>query len=316
LGSDAFVSLEGSASYWVFEYLEVTRTAQSGIASYGTNAGIAVRNCYFHDIGNWIVPAGQVYSGYGMDAIGGPATASNWTIDGNAITNLGRTAWSGCTGSGCPIQQLDHGIYAGFNGAVISNNLFYNNTHGAQIQDHDGVNWQIINNTFAFPPFQPYAGDINVWGNNAGMIIRDNIFFEAGAQVVNVYQATAPNCAFDHNVVYPATTVFNTDVGCAVANNLNSDPKMVNTAAVPYDFQLQAGSPAIDAGVATATNHDFAGVLRPQGAAFDVGAYEYAAPQPPCSIPVNTLPGCTSTVVAQPPADKTCTSVIVVTCPR
>ena len=40
---------------------------------------------------------------------------------------------------------------------------------------------------------------------------------------------------------------------------------------------LLAGSPAIDAGIdanAIATN-DYDGVLRPQGGAFDIGAYEY-----------------------------------------
>jgi hypothetical protein len=41
------------------------------------------------------------------------------------------------------------------------------------------------------------------------------------------------------------------------------------------DYQLQSGSPAIDAGSATgAPATDFAGTARPQGAAVDIGAFE------------------------------------------
>ena len=43
------------------------------------------------------------------------------------------------------------------------------------------------------------------------------------------------------------------------------------------DLHLSAGCPAIDAGDSlSAPVIDFDGTVRPQGAAFDVGAYEYA----------------------------------------
>lgn len=41
------------------------------------------------------------------------------------------------------------------------------------------------------------------------------------------------------------------------------------------DMHLQAGSPAIDHGITTTIMADFDGVLRPQGTAFDLGAFEY-----------------------------------------
>jgi hypothetical protein len=52
------------------------------------------------------------------------------------------------------------------------------------------------------------------------------------------------------------------------------NPLFVNPSA--GDFHLQAGSPAIDAGTMIAlVATDFDGIPRPQGAAYDIGAYEY-----------------------------------------
>lgn len=55
--------------------------------------------------------------------------------------------------------------------------------------------------------------------------------------------------------------------------NVTSDPAFVNPGA--FDFHLRAGSPAIDAGTNTGIPSDFDGTARPQGPAFDLGAFEY-----------------------------------------
>lgn len=67
-------------------------------------------------------------------------------------------------------------------------------------------------------------------------------------------------------------------------DHINTDPGFVNRAA--DDYRLLASSPARDAGIAidnweTPEDHD--GVPRPQGDAWDIGAYEYTAsgPRPP-----------------------------------
>lgn len=57
--------------------------------------------------------------------------------------------------------------------------------------------------------------------------------------------------------------------------NINADPRFVNLAA--FDFHLAAASPAVNTGIATAATRDFDGVTRPQGAAFDLGAFERAS---------------------------------------
>jgi hypothetical protein len=68
-----------------------------------------------------------------------------------------------------------------------------------------------------------------------------------------------------------------------LSSSVSADPKFV--AAVSANFQLQSSSPAIDAGVDTGIARDIIQTARPQGAAFDIGAYEYAGavvtPPPP-----------------------------------
>lgn len=56
---------------------------------------------------------------------------------------------------------------------------------------------------------------------------------------------------------------------------INDDPDFVNAAA--FNFQLQENSPCVDAGrnVSSVVARDLLGVPRPQGLAFDIGAYEF-----------------------------------------
>ena len=56
---------------------------------------------------------------------------------------------------------------------------------------------------------------------------------------------------------------------------INDDPDFVDAGV--FNFQLQNGSPCMDVGknVSTVVGRDLFGVPRPQGLAFDIGAYEY-----------------------------------------
>src|SRR5881396_3521599 len=62
--------------------------------------------------------------------------------------------------------------------------------------------------------------------------------------------------------------------GGGIGSNIeNTDPQFVNPSAL--DFRLQAGSPAVDAGtILSIVLGDFLGIIRPQGAGYDIGAFE------------------------------------------
>ena len=63
----------------------------------------------------------------------------------------------------------------------------------------------------------------------------------------------------------------------AGTGNIASNPQFVDEA--NGDFHLQAGSPCIDAGTANnAPSEDYEGTSRPQGAGFEIGAYEFQIP--------------------------------------
>jgi hypothetical protein len=75
--------------------------------------------------------------------------------------------------------------------------------------------------------------------------------------------------------------------GTIQSNNLvATNPLFTNPGAA--DFSLRNGSPAIDKGTTvTSVRTDIAGVSRPKGSAFDIGAYEFgsaAAPPTPTGL--------------------------------
>ena len=91
--------------------------------------------------------------------------------------------------------------------------------------------------------------------NSTGTVIRNNIIFQNQMAAIN-----------------------NEGVGVIMSNNLTSDPLFINPSS--SDFRLQSGSPAIDRGFNVSSEgvtFDYTGIsVRPQGSAYDIGAYESA----------------------------------------
>jgi parallel beta-helix repeat protein len=128
---------------------------------------------------------------------------------------------------------------------IAYNNIVWGNGSGFKIGDN-GVNSEAYNNTV----YNNSGTGILIFSESNGAIVRNNIVYQNG----NSIQDQGSGTTQDHNLI---------DV----------DPKFVDVSA--YDFHLRPTSPAIDSGIIlNEVADDFAGVSRPRGGGYDIGAYE------------------------------------------
>lgn len=289
--SSAF-KFQNGASWWVIEGFEIRSTRNFGIELYAGGSNTIVRKNHIHHIGNVTDTTANgiagVFVGEGITGV---------VIDGNVINDVGRNSVRD--------GAHDHGIYSYGSSNRITNNVFYNTRNGWHVQTAHGFSGTIANNTFVGPnTYSGKAGQIVIWDAAVSLVLRNNVFYGPNyAAVANVSVSYSGSCTIDHNVVYkPGGTVSLVDSfpsSCVQsANKLNVDPMLVNPA-IPGDYHLKAGSPAIDAGAAVSgVTADFEGGLRPRGSAFDAGAYESGATSTSGGTTGGTTtppaPGCTS----------------------
>jgi len=142
-------------------------------------------------------------------------------------------------------------------------NIVRDNWGDGVTSSNNATNSQIYNNTvYNNARLGKSYGGI-VWGSGTGVIIKNNIAYQNGvADIADSNGVQTPT--FGANLCTFATT------GCARSGNpLFVDPTSTN-------YQLQSGSPAIDAGaiLTQVPAYDMNGTPRPQGAGWDIGAYE------------------------------------------
>ena len=269
-----------SGNYVHVEGFEVRNTSRYGFEVYGgseTVAGIhdvdVVQN-HIHDIGH--VCSDDVGGRVGVDAY-----ADNLTIERNVIHDVGRfgPGEQGCTPSTTVWQNHDHGIYHGVgNNVMIRNNVFYNFTHGWAIQRYSGAGaiptgLTIVNNTFAFPnPWR--GGQIIIATGTTNLLIANNVFYQPTTAGVQFETGGLSNVTVSNNLTYGGTAMSGAS-GLTVTGNLdNTDPLFVNAGGL--DFRVQAGSPAIGAGLPlTIVTNDITGAARPATGGYTIGAYEF-----------------------------------------
>jgi hypothetical protein len=192
------------------------------------------------------------------------------TYDGNVIHDIGRI------GPPTVNFNLDHGIYTCGDHNVITNNIFYDNKAGwgVQVAGYDTVDDLVIsNNTFVGGNSRDH---IVLWQPCHNILIQNNIFYKPPRQnEINFYEADLKNVIIRHNLVFGSGLKDDDDNGvCQVSDTVTGKaPEFVDAA--KHDFRLKPTSPAIDAGTADrAPRTDLEGRPRPQGAGFDLGAYE------------------------------------------
>ncbi|HLI86687.1 MAG TPA: right-handed parallel beta-helix repeat-containing protein [Bryobacteraceae bacterium] len=271
-GCQGYIYLDTGAAYWVFQDLVFQHEYTVGIDSNSVPSAhdILVRGCRFEYIGQHpsFAPFGEAgfYAGPG---------GYNMTFDSNVFHDIGRD-------SGTYISH-DHGLYLHSSSTTIVNNIFYAPITGWGVQTASGFGGLIANNTFALV-MNNNGGQLMLWDNDGSITVRNNIFYNPnrGYAVNTSGFTTSGACSVDHNLVFGGTP--GTVAPCSVNGNFTGDPQFVNASSPPYDFHLQAGSPAIGNGVPIPNlTYDFDGNPRPQNAPPDIGALQY---QPPAAAQV------------------------------
>jgi len=241
-----------------------------------------VSNNYFHDS---TLSSGSVSH---MDivqtfAVNCPTCESyNFTFKNNIVKN------------GAQIFNLSNSSAPGMHDFYFYNNLYIN----TGLQGNVGIpNTRIVNNTFIdvdsnnrFTFNMLYGGDFD----DTGTVVKNNIIIQTWDSLP---YGENDNATHNHNFNTPDSRVtgdynfiarrsgssYLPISNWSEPNGINgADPKFVsysgNNQSASNDFHLQAGSPAIDKGAdlsALGFSYDKDGTSRPQGTAWDIGAYEY-----------------------------------------
>jgi len=165
---------------------------------------------------------------------------------------------------------------------IMRNNRIYNNSRGINVGG--GSNIQVYNNLI-----YSNGGDIDVGGIYIGNGNPNNARIYNNTVVSNqgygVWISSGTGHIAKNNILWQNTVgaIQQATTGNTLSNNLATDPQFLSSST--NDFHLQSTSPAINVGVTLSeVTTDFDGVLRPQGSAYDIGAYEYVSggtPTPP-----------------------------------
>ena len=208
----------------------------------------------------------EFYDNYNAIHNDAGATPSNITVRNSIIRN-NRNGGINLNGTATPV--------------VIYNNTFVNNgtsaggSVGLYIPRTSG--WMVKNNIgYADTAVVPATGyPFSVINGGEGNTFDNNDWYFTGSANPIKYNGSGISLA-----------TWQGKPGNPDAHGLNSDPLFVTNYS---NLQLQSASPAKDTGANLASvgvTDDYAGTSRPQGAAYDIGAYEYGGPATPSGITV------------------------------
>lgn len=155
------------------------------------------------------------------------------------------------------------------NNILIRNNLIH--AYVGVKADRGSDNLTILNNTFTSNVSLTTAhspSGISLT-NVSNAIIQNNIFFNQPGHIIYLQNSAV---TAGRNLMYRNDRMELQSSGTYSHENdlWGVDPLFVSDT----DFHLSAGSPAIDAGLDVPVETDFDGNPRPQGAGYDIGAYE------------------------------------------
>ncbi len=292
----AKIRTSGSTYIWTnyvdyinIEGFDISGDAIIGILNYASHTKILGN--HVHDLGRADCGTyGTGDMGSAIDTAGSgnvsPRDATDNDIIGNSVHDL---SFACPSVPGIPGQ---HGIYQGYGSGVIANNIIYRvNSYPIHLYHHP-YNVDVVNNLV----FNSGSAGL-IMGSDGGNTIHDiyvanNIFYGNTGPGIMMYGlgSGSSNISYMNNLLYNNTKPYDYLYGGAaslvtIAGDVQSDPQFVNYQANGSgDYHLKSTSPAIDKGISySKISTDFDNAPRPQGAAFDIGAYEYGGATPPPS---------------------------------
>jgi hypothetical protein len=290
-----------TASYIRFQGFEVRNYgANSGggeaFSNYPGGQFLDIVQNYIHDIGRICTDTDNGMAGVFIEA-------PNVIVEQNYISDIGRYALgeNGCATNTEFYKNHDHGVYvdSNSNNVTIKNNIFYRIERGWGVQVYpSGVSsLAILNNTFVWPnPYNIGHIILAASGPLTNLRIENNISYSPTTDFILVYTSSGFSGTVANNMIFNGAVSSATPSGLTFTGNIpNTDPLLVNPGNATPDnsstlnANLTSGSPAIDAGLTIAdVTNDYAGTVRPQGSAYDIGALESvtssAKPLPPTDV--------------------------------
>ena len=202
----------------------------------------------------------------------------------------------------------DQPLYTSAEGGGVSNIYFYNNVasnmnimpaaadpangeYCLHLNDLDSAS-RVYNNTFYNCPINPVEAVIGVYSaytSQSTAASANNIIYGSSPSQPALYIESSGKFNSTNDLYYNVTAPSGS--GVTITGSKTANPLFVTNGS---DFHLQSSSPAINAGTSAVssmvtTDYDF--ISRPQGSAYDIGAYEYVSsggattpPAPPTGL--------------------------------
>jgi hypothetical protein len=237
---------------------------------------------------------------------GGDGVISGAVVEDNIIHDNGVAGGSGINCDG--VQS-----------SIIRNNLLYNNhASGISLYQIDGGqparNNQVLNNTIVMASDARWA--LNIQNASTGNVVRNNILYNQHSfrGSIAISADSLPGFASDTNVIMDRFSTDGGDTRVTLAawrsatgqdtHSIIAGPAALFVDFGGNDYHLSSTSPARDAGGTLASvTDDLEDAPRPQGLAFDIGAYEFPAVTGPVTLSVTRTGNGT---VASSPAGISC----------
>lgn len=265
----------------ILDNVRVTKAYWDGPKFGPYTDGLIVRQCQFDDYGR-----------VGSNCQGIYIEGKNCLVTQNVSFQI--PANVAFLGTGIRLYTNSASIIAGYpesSGNIIERNLVYDTQTGLAFS---GNNCQMKNNYICRPTSIGLDVLFQNGGTNNGLYLLNNslIGILAGSNGFFAFNtgATHSNLEIQNNIFYNFTTPVNLNGATASvnANNLTTDPSY--TDAANNDLSIPEGSSARNNGVVRAeVTNDYLGTTRPQGVAYDQGAFEFIEASLPFSTSVGTL---------------------------